>query len=324
MNRPDVNKLKSDIAVEYVKSYLSKRYNCRNVSGSKERKHRGFDILAKRGSSSLKIEVKGTSKESGIPDCYWKEFVEKQKKHLMVADYMYIVRLSGASKPKRMDVLSKKEVDAYASEHSVQHRIRIAARLKTDLKNHRIGKTIPASRISQKGQPMGSDFGEDDLDFDYRQLAGHVNNLKDHLSSQGHPAFSPNEIQALLQHGDSFEPKRIRYLRGCPGRCMEIAYKELRKHPDWSLWTGFILSNGAWSAHAWNLTPRGVIIEPNAHKQPKLYYGMEILVGSGLLERRGFTEEQIRKFDAYATQCGSRILRRDKGKASTSRGESHV
>jgi hypothetical protein len=142
MNRPDVNKSKSDRAVECVRSYLSKQqYKC------PEGKYRGFDILAKRGSTSLKIEVKGSSKESDIPDCYWKEFVGKQKNHLLVADYMYIVRLGGASRPIRIEVLSKREVDAYASEHSVLRRVRIAARLKTDLKNRRIGKIIAASRI---------------------------------------------------------------------------------------------------------------------------------------------------------------------------------
>jgi hypothetical protein len=91
MNRPDVNKAKSDKAVETVKSYLSKRYHCTNVSGSKERKQRGFDILAKRGSSSLKIEVKETSKETGIPDCHSNEFDHQR----LIADYIYAVRVHG-------------------------------------------------------------------------------------------------------------------------------------------------------------------------------------------------------------------------------------
>jgi hypothetical protein len=149
MNKPDVNKAKSDKAVETVKSYLSKRYHCQDVSGNREVKHRGFDILAKRGSSSLKIEVKGTSKENGIPDCYSNEFDDKQ---LLIADYIYIVRLDRASRPKRIEVLSKKEVDKYAAEHRPQHRIRIASRLKTDLKNRRIGRTVPASHIRGRSQ----------------------------------------------------------------------------------------------------------------------------------------------------------------------------
>jgi hypothetical protein len=62
------------------------------------------------------------------------------------------------------------------------------------------------------------------------------------------------------------------------------------------------------------MTPRGVIIEPNAREQPKLYYGMEALAGQKSLEPRGFTEEEIRKFDADATQFVSRVRRREKGK----------
>jgi len=40
MNKPDVNKVKSDKAVETVKAYLSKRYHCKVGSRNKEGKHR--------------------------------------------------------------------------------------------------------------------------------------------------------------------------------------------------------------------------------------------------------------------------------------------
>lgn len=143
--RPDENKAKSDKAVETVKSFLSGQgYTCTDVTRIKQGLRRGFDILAKRRLSSLKIEIKGSSKEDGIPDCYWKEFDSKKR---LIADYVYIVRLNRASKPKRMEVLSKKEVDTYAAEHMLLRRIRIAARLKTDLKNQKIGRIIPVSQI---------------------------------------------------------------------------------------------------------------------------------------------------------------------------------
>jgi hypothetical protein len=122
------------------------------------------------------------------------------------------------------------------------------------------------------------------------------------LKLKGHPAFSSDEIQALRRDGYVFEPTRIKYLHGASGRCLGIAYEQLLKHSDWSLWTGFVLFNGVWSAHAWNLTSRMALIEPNADGRPKLYYGMESLANPESLRRQGLSEEQIRRFDAYATQ----------------------
>jgi hypothetical protein len=145
MSEPDVNKIKSDAAVRIVRSHLEDQgYECEDVSRNTE--YLGFDILAKKGSSTLKIEVKGSSKESGIPDCYWNEFDSQQR---LIADYLYIVRLNRTSRSKRIEVLSKKEVDRYASEHIPLRRIRMAARLKTDLKNGRIGKFVSGTGRSQ-------------------------------------------------------------------------------------------------------------------------------------------------------------------------------
>lgn len=42
--KADVNKVKSDKAVETVRSYLSRRYRCKVVTRNKEGKHKGFDI----------------------------------------------------------------------------------------------------------------------------------------------------------------------------------------------------------------------------------------------------------------------------------------
>lgn len=126
--------------MQVVKTYLSSLgYNCKDVS-RRGGEYEGFDILAQKGSVSLKVEVKGSSNESGIPDCYVNEFDVRQR---LIADFIYIARFDHELRLKRIEVLSKKEVDRYAKEHVPLRRIRIAPKLKTDLKNGRIGKILP-------------------------------------------------------------------------------------------------------------------------------------------------------------------------------------
>jgi hypothetical protein len=148
----------------------------------------------------------------------------------------------------------------------------------------------------------------------YQAYRESIRQLQESIS-KGHPAFSPDEIQALLERGCPFEARRIKYIRGPSRKCLEIAYEQLRKHPDWSLWMGFVLGSGGWSAHAWNMTPHEVVVEPNARERPELYYGTEYLAGPKSLKRRGFTDEEIRKFDTYTTHFVREIRRREKTKA---------
>ena len=132
-----------------------------------------------------------------------------------------------------------------------------------------------------------------------RLFAGLVQDLRERIS-KGHPVFSADQISTLVEYGHSFEPRRIRYLLGASGKCLEIAHKNLLKHGDWSLWMGFVLNGEYWSAHAWNRTPRGWFIEPNARLgQVQLYYGFEAATGPKELARRGLSANKIKEFDAY-------------------------
>ena len=99
-----------------------------------------------------------------------------------------------------------------------------------------------------------------------RLLTRSIQDLKDELCLKGRPYFSVDQISALLEHGCSFEPSRIRYLHGPRGKCLEIAHQKLLEHDDWTLWIGFVLNRNSlgWSAHAWNRTPREYLIEPDA------------------------------------------------------------
>lgn len=134
----DVNKQKSDIGVKTVLEYLTKEgYSCKNVTSNREEK--GYDILAVKGGTSLKIEVKCSSNKKGIPDCFGTEFDDELK---IIPDYFYIVRIDEDHKPLKIDILSKREMNEYAHLHKEKRIIKISSKLQTDLYRGRIGKSI--------------------------------------------------------------------------------------------------------------------------------------------------------------------------------------
>lgn len=153
---------------------------------------------------------------------------------------------------------------------------------------------------------------------DYEQEEARMVAVRDSIEqlkkgiSKGHPAYSHDELAALLEHGHALDDMRIRYLRGSPGKCLEIACGNLRKHRDWSVWIGFVRYAGAWYAHAWNMTKRLVLIEPNVLQRPELYYGMELIPDHKSLKRVGLTAEEIKKFDALADQYVPEYRKREK------------
>lgn len=133
----DNNKKKSDLAVEKVKEYLEKQdYKAEDVTKKKE--HKGYDILATRNNEKIKIEVKGCQSEKGIPDCHDTLFNEDRT---VVADYFYIVRFDEKLNVKRIEILSKEEMDRYTDSHKWIKRLRTTT-LDTDLFHEKIGKRI--------------------------------------------------------------------------------------------------------------------------------------------------------------------------------------
>ena len=90
---PDRIELK---AIRAAKTYLKNRgYSVADVS--KDRRHKGYDLLARKDRKTLKIEVKGCSRPWGIPDPYVTEF-DKEKR--LVADFLYVVYFIGRKEPK--------------------------------------------------------------------------------------------------------------------------------------------------------------------------------------------------------------------------------
>lgn len=132
------NSFISQLALKTVLEHLSSLgYECEDVSGDRE--HKGFDVIAKRDGESIKIEVKGSLKDKGIPDSFITEFDDQLR---IVADFFYIVRLDENAVPKSIQILSKKEFDVYSDKHKRKITIQISPKLKTELSRGRIGKTV--------------------------------------------------------------------------------------------------------------------------------------------------------------------------------------
>ena len=100
---------------------------------------RGYDLLATKPGHSMTIEVKTTADDKGIPDCFSSEFDDEKK---LVADYLYVVRVTRRLKLRRVDILAKEEVDKYRAKHRIVGRVVIASRLVNDLRDGLIGRVV--------------------------------------------------------------------------------------------------------------------------------------------------------------------------------------
>src|SRR5713226_1524053 len=77
-------------AMRFVQCYLKKKEKFRQVEDvSRNPKHLGYDLIAKKGRKTRKIEVKGGTHIWGIPDPYFTEFKKTTKR--LVADFLYVV-----------------------------------------------------------------------------------------------------------------------------------------------------------------------------------------------------------------------------------------
>ncbi len=103
---------------------------------------RGYDLLATRARHKMTIEVKTTADNEGIPDCFSSEFDGEKK---LVADFLYVVRVTRGLKFRRLDILSREEVDRYSAKHRIVGRIVIASRLIKDLRDGVIGRVVRSS-----------------------------------------------------------------------------------------------------------------------------------------------------------------------------------
>ncbi len=134
----DPNVVKGNLGEEITKAYLLKMLHYDDVEVVKG-KGIGFDLLATKRGKTLKVEVKCSSTEHDIPDCYRDEFDSEQK---LRADQFWIVRVTKKRVFRRFEVLAKDEVDAFASKHHPVERLQIASGLKTALKDRKVGRVI--------------------------------------------------------------------------------------------------------------------------------------------------------------------------------------
>ena len=93
MNENSIANKAVKFAIEYEKNK-----NRRVIDVQSNRDFNGFDIISisKDGKNVKTIEVKGTTKENGIPDCFETEFTRNKK---LVATHMYVVYFFGNKTP---------------------------------------------------------------------------------------------------------------------------------------------------------------------------------------------------------------------------------
>ena len=132
------NKEKGILGEEYVIRDL-KRQGYRAIR--RGRGEKGYDLLALKGETKVKIEVKATGNlRGGIPDMHNTEFKRKNGKWFLASDLLYILRINKKYKPVQLDILTKKEVDKYAASHKTVTRVR-TTKLDSDLFKGIVGKS---------------------------------------------------------------------------------------------------------------------------------------------------------------------------------------
>jgi len=126
----------NDVMKFLMKNYPPPHWKVENVSTNKrgdKKNNSGFDIKLIRGKKVKKIEVKGSTKENGIPDAFQTEFDKNLK---LIADYIYVVRYKNNNNrtKHKIYVIKKSDVDRYT--HQMVYHIKISNKLKKDLDKH--------------------------------------------------------------------------------------------------------------------------------------------------------------------------------------------
>lgn len=134
------NASKGNFGEKYIMIWLVKTKQFDKVVPAKN--INGCDLIAYKNSKPYKIEVKTTeTREWGIPDMHDTEMSQKADGWYFNADYLYLVRLKSYKKVKRIDIVTKKEINKFAKKHKALIRIRTSA-LQTAMKSGLVGKSI--------------------------------------------------------------------------------------------------------------------------------------------------------------------------------------
>lgn len=102
MDKVDVERGAVALAIRYLEH---QGYEVDDVS--RTRGHNGYDLLARRAEDEIKVEVKGCTREWGIPDPYETEFDEERR---LVADFLYVVYFLDGARPQ-LCVIPRNAID---------------------------------------------------------------------------------------------------------------------------------------------------------------------------------------------------------------------
>ncbi len=140
MSSKDQN-AKRQVIGEKLVPIILRDHKYKNIR-KRKKGEKGFDLVATKEKRKLKIEVKTSAREKGIPDMFETEFKRKNNKWFFVADLLCILRVDETNKPIKLEILTKSQVNKYAHLHRPVVHIKVSSKLKTDLRNKKIGNIL--------------------------------------------------------------------------------------------------------------------------------------------------------------------------------------
>lgn len=105
----------------------------------------GYDFIVKKDDKKFKVEVKATENQRGrIPDMYHTEFYESENGLSLVADFLFVVRIS-EDKSFKIERIPKKQIDYFADKHNRIEHVRLG--IGTKLRDKEIGLSDDADEL---------------------------------------------------------------------------------------------------------------------------------------------------------------------------------
>jgi hypothetical protein len=95
-------------AMEFAANYYTRLgWEVTNVSRARG-EHGGYDLLVRKGSERMNVEVKGCTRPYGIPDPYHTEFDPNTRK--LIADVLCVVYFLSDTEPPQLAIIPREAI----------------------------------------------------------------------------------------------------------------------------------------------------------------------------------------------------------------------
>ena len=135
------------IGERIIKDILIEEYSLKEEQiKHKSRDKKGCDFEFKFNDKTIKIEVKTVSREKGIPDAHFNEFVNFENPRFN-PDFLYLVRIVDLNSMKADIICLTREQVNEGYNHKPKKIVVFDSKLKTDIKNGKKFKSSTKLRI---------------------------------------------------------------------------------------------------------------------------------------------------------------------------------